>query len=215
MRSLTIAVAITFLAAGHVFAQQAEGEDNTIMGKRLFHSYCSICHGDDGKGKGPLAVKLKGLKRPVADLTGEKYQKMSSQQLLDLTKGYNREITNMPKWENVIPDKNLKNVAAYILLLTQKDIRLRGDARRGREIFRQSCVACHGHTGEGNGVLVKMLEASKIPNMPAKGHSMISDEEMIKIITNGKGEMMPPWGGVLSSEEIKDVAAYVHSMYKK
>jgi cytochrome c oxidase cbb3-type subunit 3 len=215
MRSLTIAVAVTFLAAGRVFAQQAEGEDNTIMGKRLFHSYCSICHGDDGTGKGPLAAKLKGLKRPVANLTDEKYQKMSSQQLLDLIKGYNREITNMPKWENVIPDKNLKNVAAYILLLTQKDIRMRGDARRGREIFRQSCVACHGQTGEGNGVLVKMLEASKIPNMPAKGHSLISDEEMIKIITNGKGEVMPPWGGVLSSEEIKDVAAYVHSMYKK
>ncbi|MBF0292021.1 MAG: c-type cytochrome [Nitrospinae bacterium] len=185
------------------------------MGKRLFHSYCSICHGDDGVGKGPLAAKLKGLKRPVADLTGEKYQKMNSQQLLDLIKGYNREITNMPKWENVIPDKNLKNVAAYILLLTQKDIRMRGDARRGREIFRQSCVACHGQNGEGNGVLVKMLEASKIPNMPSKGHSQISDEEMIKIITNGKGEVMPPWGGVLSSEEIKDVAAYVHSMYKK
>lgn len=215
MRSLTIAVAITFLAAGHVFAQQAEGEDNTIMGKRLFHSYCSICHGDDGVGKGPLAAKLKGLKRPVADLTGEKYQKMNSQQLLDLIKGYNREITNMPKWENVIPDKNLKNVAAYILLLTQKDIRMRGDARRGREIFRQSCVACHGQAGEGNGVLVKMLEASKIPNMPSKGHSQISDEEMIKVITNGKGEVMPPWGGVLSSEEIKDVAAYVHSLYKK
>jgi cytochrome c oxidase cbb3-type subunit 3 len=213
MRSLTLAVAITLLAAGRVLAQQAEGDDNIIMGKRLFHSYCAICHGDDGHGKGPLSGKLKGLKRPVGDLTAEKYQKMNPQQLLDLIKGYNRDITNMPKWENVMPDKHLKNVAAYILLLTQKDIRLRGDARRGREIFRQSCVACHGHTGEGNGVLAKVLEA-KTPNMPAKGHNQISDEEMIKIITNGKGEIMPSWGGVLSSEEIKDVAAYVHSLYK-
>jgi mono/diheme cytochrome c family protein len=36
-------------------------------GNRLFHIYCSPCHGPEGKGDGPVAKKFV----PVADLTAE------------------------------------------------------------------------------------------------------------------------------------------------
>lgn len=35
-------------------------------GKDMFHSYCAVCHGTDGKGNGPAA---QAMKVPPADLT--------------------------------------------------------------------------------------------------------------------------------------------------
>lgn len=186
--------------------------ENLLVGKRLFNSYCALCHGEDGKGQGVLSKKLK-TKNPIADLTADKYQSKSVEDLLRLIQGYNRDATMMPKWEQVIPERNLRHVAAYVLALTQTDLRMRGDARRGREIFRQSCVACHGPRGEGNGVLAQILDAKMI-NYRTKKLAEVTDEQLITIITNGKGEFMPPWMGTLSNEEIKDVAAYVRGLYQ-
>jgi len=35
-------------------------------GKEMFHSYCAVCHGTDGKGNGPAAS---AMKTPPTDLT--------------------------------------------------------------------------------------------------------------------------------------------------
>ena len=37
-----------------------------IDGKEMFHEYCAVCHGDQGKGNGPAAD---ALKKAPADLT--------------------------------------------------------------------------------------------------------------------------------------------------
>ncbi len=207
----------TLALAGLVFAQfiyagDAVAKENLLVGKRLFNSYCSLCHGEDGQGKGVLTAKLK-LEKPPANLTDDKYQSQNVEDLLRLIQGYNRDNSTMPDWEQVIPERNLRNVAAYVLALTQTDMRIRGDARRGREIFRQSCVACHGYKGTGNGVLAKILKVKMI-NYGSKSITQISDKEIIKTITEGKGEFMPPWKSTLSSEEIKDVASYIRSLFK-
>src|SRR5262249_26563020 len=38
----------------------------SVKGPDLFHAYCASCHGDDGKGNGPVAG---GLSTKPADLT--------------------------------------------------------------------------------------------------------------------------------------------------
>jgi mono/diheme cytochrome c family protein len=38
----------------------------TIDGQTMFHEYCAVCHGDNGKGNGPAAD---ALKKAPADLT--------------------------------------------------------------------------------------------------------------------------------------------------
>lgn len=38
----------------------------TLEGKDTYDSYCAVCHGKDGKGKGPAAAALKA---PLSDLT--------------------------------------------------------------------------------------------------------------------------------------------------
>ncbi len=53
--------------ASKVEIQKVPARDtNEISGSKLFHSYCAVCHGRDGRGKGPAAP---ALKTAPADLT--------------------------------------------------------------------------------------------------------------------------------------------------
>ena len=67
---------------------------------------------------------------------------------------------------------------------------------KGKETFAKLCVACHGSTGE-----MSLNGAKKF------SESVLSLEERVLVITNGKG-MMTPFKGILSEEEIKSVAGY-------
>ncbi|MBS1844658.1 MAG: c-type cytochrome [Actinobacteria bacterium] len=71
-------------------------------------------------------------------------------------------------------------------------------AEAGAAVFSENCSICHGATGEGgNG-------GPDLNTMPLAK----TEEGVIQQVTNGGGGM-PPFGGSLSEEEIKSVAAYV------
>ncbi len=67
---------------------------------------------------------------------------------------------------------------------------------KGKETFGKLCVACHGSTGN-----MALNGAKKF------GESTLSLDERILVITNGRN-LMTPYKGILSEEEIKAVAAY-------
>jgi cytochrome c551 len=73
-----------------------------------------------------------------------------------------------------------------------------GDPESGAVVFSENCSTCHGATGHGgNG-------GPDLRTMPLAQ----SEAGAIQQVTNGGGGM-PPFGGVLSEEEIENVAAYV------
>jgi mono/diheme cytochrome c family protein len=73
-----------------------------------------------------------------------------------------------------------------------------GEAEKGAVVFSENCSTCHGATGHGgNG-------GPDLTTMPLAQ----TEEGAIQQVTNGGGGM-PPFGGVLSEEEIENVAAYV------
>jgi mono/diheme cytochrome c family protein len=73
-----------------------------------------------------------------------------------------------------------------------------GDAEAGREIFTANCGSCHTLADAGTtGAIGPNLDES----LPAY-------ELVIDRVTNGAGAM-PPFAGVLSDEDIQNVAAYV------
>jgi len=73
-----------------------------------------------------------------------------------------------------------------------------GNAELGAAVFAENCSTCHGATGNGgNG-------GPDLTTMPLAQ----TEEGAIQQVTNGGGGM-PPFGGVLSEEEIENVAAYV------
>jgi alcohol dehydrogenase (cytochrome c) len=72
------------------------------------------------------------------------------------------------------------------------------NAEAGKEVFAENCSTCHGATGHGgNG-------GPDLRTMPLAKEQAGAEKQ----VTDGGGGM-PPFKGVLSEEEIKNVAAYV------
>lgn len=74
----------------------------------------------------------------------------------------------------------------------------------GRDTYDEFCGACHGYDG------VPLL-----PGAPAfsEGERLEqSDTVLLKSIRDGKGDLMPPWGDILSEEERVAILAYVRSI---
>jgi mono/diheme cytochrome c family protein len=71
-------------------------------------------------------------------------------------------------------------------------------AKRGEALYAQHCAPCHGHQ-------MKDPEgAADLRKFPLDEHA-----RFVTSVTKGKG-VMPPWGGVLSAEDIHALWAYVN-----
>ena len=88
---------------------------------------------------------------------------------------------------------------------------LAADAAAGKAVYDKKCKTCHGASGEGNAGLAKALGATIQPLGSAEVQGM-SDADLKKIITQGKGKMKPPAG--LSDADVDNVIAYVRSLKK-
>lgn len=101
-----------------------------------------------------------------------------------------------------------------------------GDATKGKEIFEgravpaANCTLCHGVAGKGDGIAGAALPPPKPRNFTEKAEmDKITNAEMVKAITEGgaaigKSIFMTPWKGILTDEQIKDVAAYIRTFAK-
>ncbi len=72
----------------------------------------------------------------------------------------------------------------------------------GMAVFRQNCVTCHGVDG-----------ALGLNGAKDLGQSILTLEERVNIITNGK-KLMTPFGSILNPEEILAVAEYTQTFKK-
>lgn len=75
--------------------------------------------------------------------------------------------------------------------------------RSAEEIFKSSCVTCHGPGGRGG--FGKKLDDG------ALRRNYASVDEVVTVITEGR-EAMPPWKKKLTGEEIARVAQYVYDL---
>lgn len=88
---------------------------NQADGKALYISYCSVCHGEKGKGDG---MGAKGLPAKPADHTnGATMNQLSDKYLVDIiSKGGSAvgKSAFMPAWGNSLNEKQVRDVVAYI-----------------------------------------------------------------------------------------------------
>jgi cytochrome c6 len=69
--------------------------------------------------------------------------------------------------------------------------------KAGASIFSRNCSPCHGTR------MQNPEAAFDLRTFPSGEH-----ERFVSSVTNGKNQM-PPWGGLLNSEEIESLWAYV------
>jgi mono/diheme cytochrome c family protein len=90
-----------------------------------------------------------------------------------------------------------------------------GSVERGREIFAQNCVTCHGPGAKGDGPGAASLTPP--PADLTSGHSIPHpDSDYLYWIENGiAGTGMPAFGDVLTTGQIQDVITYVRSLQQQ
>jgi len=81
----------------------------------------------------------------------------------------------------------------------------------GENIFRAKCAVCHGVDGAGRTPNGKKF---KVPDLRSEKIQRHDDEELLDVVTKGKGDM-PPFGKKYSPDKLQQVVAYVRSLSQR
>ncbi len=114
-----------------------------------------------------------------------------------------RLFAQAPTWEAPPEAKSIKRAAPA-------DERA---AERGKRLYRQNCLPCHGETGKGEGPMGKAIGAHP-GNLTDKARmGKHSDGEIYWKTAKGKLPM-PAFDQKLNEKEIWDLVSYVRSLAK-
>jgi cytochrome c5 len=103
--------------------------------------------------------------------------------------------------------------AVGLLLLVSGSSNLwAAEAQDGKAIYGKLCVSCHGVDGKGNPAMTKVFGEKEL-NIVDPETTKKSDDELLKVITQGKGKM-PASGKNLSKQEQKQILDHVRSLAK-
>ena len=98
------------------------------------------------------------------------------------------------------------------------------DAAAGKATFATNCESCHGASGKGDGPVAVAIDPP--PRDFSLGEfkfdtdedgSPGTDADLKNVISNGAGtyggnQMMAPWGGTMSAEDLDNVVAFIRSL---
>ncbi len=166
------------------------------MGKRLFQTYCTVCHGSDARGA-----------RGFPNLTDNDWLYGGDPETIKTTIMNGRQ-GMMPAWGEILGNEGVFNVAAYVESLSGREV----DpvvAAKGKEIFEKNCVACHGKDAKGT----KAMGAPNLTdNIWLHGGS---HKRILETITKGRQGKMPAHGEFLGEAKVHLLAAYIYSLSHK
>lgn len=170
----------------------AANEKAMKMGQRLFAVNCAQCHGSDAMG---------GYGFP--NLTDDEWLYGGSPEQIQasITNGRNGA---MPAWGGTLSDKDIGNVANYVMSLSGRQVD-RAAAAAGQKIFQTYCTACHGADAKGN-------VAFGAPNLTNNIWLYGGSAGLIqRTIRNGRSGKMPAHKD-MSKDKIHLLTAYVFSL---
>jgi cytochrome c oxidase cbb3-type subunit III len=165
----------------------------SAIGQKLFLNHCAQCHASDAAGS-------KGF----PNLTDKDWLYGGEPEIIKAS------ITNgrtgvMPPLGAALGEQGTKDVAHFVMSLsgmTNDGLR----ASRGKDLYAQSCVACHGSEGKGNPQL-------GAPNLSDKTWLYGSAETtIIETITKGRNNHMPAHKELLNEAKIHLLTGYVYSL---
>jgi cytochrome c oxidase cbb3-type subunit 3 len=172
-------------------------------GRSVFAENCAACHGAGGQGAPGYPV--------LADdswLWGGTLEAIHQTIQYGIRSGDpDSRVSEMPRFgaDALLARPQINDVAEYVLSLTGRATDAAA-ADRGKAVFAEQCVACHGASGEGN---------------PELGAPALSDgiwqygdskQAIIAQIDRPRQGVMPAWQGRLDPVAMKMLAVYVHSL---
>jgi len=216
MKNIIHAVLLLPLLAVSSTESIAENPPAAYEGRRLYASYCQLCHGTAGKGDGPLA---KAMKISPADLTTT-VRSRSDTILTKIITGEGRQtITGrdrhnllseaMPEWKDVFSTSQVESLIAYLRFLSSAKHDLMGDPEVGLQLYQKYCHVCHGVDGDGDGIMTNLMGITPMDHTNPNETNRLNNEALVKSILDGKGRFMPAWRGILSQTEVEALVSYI------
>ena len=171
-------------------------------GQSVFGDNCATCHGQGatgGKGYANL--------RDDVWLWGGSLEQIQQ----TITHGVRSgdpamHQSQMPAFgrDEMLKANQVDDLTEYVVSLSHRSAD-RAAVARAQPLFAEQCAACHRPQGLGNPTL-------GAPNLTDGDWLYGSDRKSIQEqIYNGRGGVMPAWGGRLSPETIKALTVYIHS----
>lgn len=185
---------------GPIFEQYASTDLDTLatdpealtVGKRLFATYCTQCHGSDAGGA-----------RGFPSLTDSEWQWGDTPEAIR-TSILNGRIGVMPAWEAVLGNQGVQDVVTYVEQLAGRDVDGQA-AAAGKAHYDTNCIACHGADGTGN----PLLGAPNLTNDTwVYGGTRT---RLVETIAQGRNGRMPAHQEFLGEAKSHLLAAYVYS----
>ena len=162
-----------------------------VIGEQIYQQECEQCHGPRAMGDGPKAAEL-GI-TPAALASAEEVQEDAPiKRFLVLTHG--KEEDGMPPFAGKLTERQRWDVLAYVYTLSVSPQKL----EKGKSLYSQRCVACHGKNGKGK----NLTDQKRMVNL--------SDEEIADAIT-GKQHPTDVYSG-LSEEDRLALASYIRTL---
>jgi cytochrome c oxidase cbb3-type subunit 3 len=177
--------------------EQLAGDAQAMaVGERLFMNNCAQCHGSDARGS-------KGF----PNLTDSDWLHGGTPDAIKTTLTEGRQGVMPPMAAAVGSAEDVRNLAQYVLSLSGSPHDTI-QASLGKSKFG-ACAACHGMDGKGN-------TAMGAPNLTDGVwlHGWGADA-IIKMVTEGKHNVMPAQKSKLSAEQIHVLTAYVWGLSNK
>ena len=185
-------------------------------GRRLYVSYCQLCHGTDGRGDGPLA---KAMKISPADLNTT-VRSRSDTILTKIITGKGRQtITGrdrhnllsdaMPEWSDVFNESQVNALIAYLRFLGRSKHELIGDPELGMQLYQKYCHVCHGVEGDGDGIMTNLMGIMPMDHTNPNETNSLSNKEIMNSILDGKERYMPAWRGILTQNDVEALVSYI------
>ncbi len=208
---------LTLLALLGLYASEAlANPPPAFEGRKLYVSYCLLCHGEDGSGDGPLA---KAMKISTSDLTTT-IRSRSDTILTKIITGRGKQTitgrdrhnllsASMPEWKNIFDPDQVDALIAYLRFLSRKKFDLMGDPEVGAELYQKYCRVCHGEYGDGDGIMTELIGVMPMDHTNPNETNSLDNNELMASILDGKGRFMPAWRGILRQSDVEALVSYI------
>jgi mono/diheme cytochrome c family protein len=168
------------LAASPLAQARDAGTDKSTP-EKIYHNYCSVCHGDKGDGRSRAQGSFV---RPPVDFTGPEAKKLPRDYLIAVVRD-GKPGTAMVGWKTQLNDREIEQVVDYVrarfmgiglapaeapapaavatapspeaAAALEKHMAmpfpkgLKGDPKAGGAFYMKNCATCHGEKGDGKG----------------------------------------------------------------
>jgi len=169
----------------------------------IYHNYCSVCHGDRGDGN---SRAKNSLMPPPRDFT--RAGELTRDTMLTIVT-HGKPGTAMTGWTTQLDKKEIAAVVDYIRA-TFMQISLDPKLQRGRTVYAQNCMVCHGDRGQGAPSSVGLIPPRDFTTPQAR--SELTRDRMVNSVTNGRpNTAMAAFSGRLPASDIEAAVDYVRA----